>query len=121
MSNRPGLGALALDDIASVLLENNLDELVDVPTSLRHGPRLLPLGRYLRRKLRERIGRAPDTPKEVLDQMAETLRIVRETAHANAPRGFRQTAFKNAVVELGSQKRRQLEHRAKVFKTRKSL
>lgn len=60
MSLRPGIGAgamLALADAlntptgaASVALHG------DVPTQLRHEGKSLPLGRYLRRKVREEMG-----------------------------------------------------------------
>lgn len=58
MSLRPGIGATAMDDVASVMMQFNLDTLQgDVPSSLQSGKKSLPLGRYLRQQLREKIGR----------------------------------------------------------------
>lgn len=57
MSNRPGIGALAVPLIAEVI-KNNPETLTptgDVPISLIHGQRQLPLGKYLREKLREEL------------------------------------------------------------------
>lgn len=60
MSLRPGIGALAMPDVAGALSDVHgarlLSEAGDVPLALRHGGRSLPLGRYLRRKLRDELG-----------------------------------------------------------------
>lgn len=69
MSLRPGIGSGATSDIARSLLcgssINQLSVSCDVPTTLRHGKRLLPLGRYLRRQIRGELGFiSKDTPPE---------------------------------------------------------
>lgn len=60
MSLRPGIGALAMDQVADMLHTRVGSRLIaetgDVPTVLRHGGKPMPLGRYLRRKLREKVG-----------------------------------------------------------------
>lgn len=85
MSNRPGIGALALAEVAHVFLSHDLDETeTDVPNHLNHGRVAYPLGRYLKRKLREQIGKSPDTPKEVLDRYEEEMRPLREFAFTNS-------------------------------------
>lgn len=81
MSLRPGIGADAMWDVASDLLrDNGMVGRVDVPTSLAHGRTHLPLGRYLRRKLRIAIGKDGDCPAEVLEKLAEEMRPLRESA-----------------------------------------
>lgn len=60
MSLKPGLGALALPSVAASLntvpaAAIGLRNFGDVPTVLQHGKRKLPLGRYLRGKLRESV------------------------------------------------------------------
>lgn len=81
MSLRPGLGAGFVPEIASTLMENGLEKtLVDVPATLRHGRKEWPLGRYLRQKLRQQIGRDAKAP-EVED--AEVL-LLREDAFARS-------------------------------------
>lgn len=108
MSLRPGVGLGMMDEVASVLLEHKLDEkMIDVPLALQHGTKKWPLGRYLRRKLRERIGREPSTPQKVLEAQAEELRPLREAAfNASVP-------FKEKVLEKSEGKRIQLEAREK--------
>lgn len=59
MSLKPGIGALAVDDICDVLTsKSGVNCLVgnkDIPVVLMHGKKMLPLGRYLRSKCREKI------------------------------------------------------------------
>lgn len=59
MSNRPGIGAHALDELEDFLYSEQGAKLLmqtkDVPLFLMHGGKKLPLGRYLRGKLRERL------------------------------------------------------------------
>lgn len=60
MSLRPGIGAPFIPTVASALLDESGSRLIalegDVPAALLHGRKQLPLGRYLRRKLREECG-----------------------------------------------------------------
>lgn len=66
MSRRPGIGALDIDKIAETIFyygESALTDSGDVPVSLIHGSKSLPLGRFLREKLREQIG-VNDATKE---------------------------------------------------------
>ena len=84
MSLRPGIGLGMMDDLASVLMEHKLDEkMIDVPTSLQHGTKQWPLGRYLRRKLRARIGRDENTPYEEVRKRQEEMQPLREVAWNN--------------------------------------
>lgn len=57
MSNRPGLGLMAMHDVADAFLSFNLEQSqADVPAALRLGSRMMPVGRYLKGKLREMTG-----------------------------------------------------------------
>jgi len=60
MSLRPGLGAFAVPGIAEVLATRagaqSIATTGDIPAVLRNENRMLPLGRYLRRKVREELG-----------------------------------------------------------------
>lgn len=81
MSLRPGIGHSALWEIASELMRLDLDtSQADVPVSLRHGKRMLPLGRYLRRNLRSMIGNDPKAPQAALDEVQAQVRPLRELA-----------------------------------------
>lgn len=63
MSNRPGIGADAMAIVGEALFNKHVVNQIeidgDVPSSLSHGRRSLPLGRYLRQKLRDYVGQ-PD-------------------------------------------------------------
>lgn len=79
MSLKPGIGAGMMHEVASALLEHD-DQLEDVPTVLRHGMKQMPLGRYLRKKLRAAMGREVTTPASVLEKRSEEMRPLREYA-----------------------------------------
>lgn len=116
MSLRPGIGADAMHDVASVLMQFNLEETqVDVPSSLRHGSRLLPLGRYLRRKLRQYVGKDEKTPQEVLDAMVEEMRPLRQAAFDNSE------SFAQAIIKAADGKVARLEAKQRLNRKRKPL
>lgn len=110
MSLKPGLGADFVPEIASTLLGINYEKRGDdVPAALQHGTRTLPLGRYLRRKLREQLGKSPDAPQSTLDKVKEDLQPLRETAFDNS------RPFKAEVVNNGAQAVLNMETKAKIF------
>lgn len=122
MSNRPGIGYSALHEIASELMRYDFEKTEDdVPTGLRHGPKVLPLGRYLRRKLRLMCGLDETAPQKVLDKMAEEMRPLYEAAF-NTPRdGPRENFFRSLLIDLDSPRVTQMEARQRIYKERKSL
>ena len=113
MSLRPGIGADMMDEVASVLLQYPTEELEDVPGVLRHGSRLLPLGRYLKGRLRERIGRPKNAPQIVLEKQKEELRPLHEIAYATAPTGSKAFLFKSMVIDAGEGQRIRTEAKHK--------
>lgn len=97
MSLKPGIGAFAISDVASDMMQRRVENISpDVPVGLRHGSSILPLGRYLRRRLRAEIGRDPAAPPEVMDALRERMRPVFEAASSVVPRGT--GGLKNLVV-----------------------
>lgn len=86
-SNRPGIGAGYMEAVAEKLRDIGYSD-EDVPNSLRHGNRLLPLGRYLVRRLRRELGREESAPQSTLDKVAEEVWSVRVAARHH-PEGFR--------------------------------
>lgn len=116
MSLRPGLGADVMDDLASTLLEHNLEkEIEDVPTHLQHGKKKLPLGRYLRRRLRARIGRDPGCPQTVFDRAKEEMQHMRATAAET------QSTFRKVLEDSNKQKITNIMTRHKIWKSRKTI
>lgn len=118
MSLRPGIGYHALWEIADVLMSLDLDvSEADVPSALRHGKRIWPLGRYLRSRLRLMIGKEATCPDEVLQEVASKLLPLRLAARASSEN----PSFKAQVVEAFAQDVLNLETRNKIFRKRSDL
>lgn len=124
MSLRPGIGGDAMHEVADVLLQYAASD-GDVPTALRHGKRILPLGRYLTRRLRTMTGRAPGAPEITLATLKEKMRPLHEAAAAatSAPgmARFRDDALKTAILKENEGRISQVEARSAIFKKRGSI
>lgn len=121
MSNRPGIGSDALWEIASELMRYEpLDDRIsqgDVPVALRHGGKQLPLGRYLRKKLRVLIGReglAPDVAIQKIEEELYPLRLAARSS-AEAPSLARQMAIANAGAVANFEARQKLQRKGKMI------
>lgn len=109
-----GLGRDFMWEVASDWLRYDLEEKYqDVPGALRHGKKIMPLGRYLRGKLREMVGKDAKAPQATLDQIKEELRPVRESAF-NSSR-----SFKDEIVKANEQAVLNMESRRAIFKSKK--
>ena len=116
-----GLGVGALDAIVKTIKDFNLDDPnTDVPSVLRHGKKLLPLGRYLKRKLREKLGRSPDAPASALDEIKAEMFALRKASE--------ETWDSATFISVSELKRRSqaqplknLEARQKLFKKGRNL
>lgn len=117
MSLRPGIGAAAMADVARSLQSDvGLDEVSlvgDVPSALRHGRKMLPLGRYLRRVIRGELGFASkDTPPDY--SRLQGLRVADEKATARAlfrSQGLKPWEVEKMMLDTRSQKILNLESR----------
>lgn len=117
MSRRPGIGVGFMHDVASALMDHNLDEkMLDVPLSLSHGTQKLPLGRFLRRKLRTLIGRDEKQPNNLPPTDFEIqLQTMRETAFNNS------SPLKEEILKNSLGKRIQIEAKHNRFKNKGTL
>lgn len=116
MSLRPGIGLGMMHELASTLMEHQLDErMVDVPLTLQHGTKQLPLGRYLRRKLRTLLDKDPNVPAAVMESMAAELLPLRQAAFDNSQ------SVKSKVLEASLGKRIQIEARENRYKKRGTI
>lgn len=115
-SNRPGIGHDFMHEVASTLLGLEQEQ-PDVPSVLQHGMRKLPLGRYLRRKLRTMVGRDEKTPEEITRQLSEELLPLRQAAKLDKEN----PSLKHQILQVNKGSIAQLENRQKIFKQRKSL
>ena len=88
----------------------------DVPSALRHGNKVLPLGRYLRRLIRIQLGRDPATPKEVLLEKSKEMLalLVDEKGHISFHGASKIRSQAQAAASS-------LTSRARVFKKRGSI
>lgn len=105
MSLKPGIGADAMWSVASEMMRYD----AEVPTSLHHGKKGWPLGRYLRAKLKEMTGREKGATAEDLQRLAENLQAVRSFAWAN------DRAVSSVYEELseGLEKKLSMKHKEK--------
>lgn len=69
MSRRPGIAAGYAEALAESLLRGGFNSgSVDVPEAVFQGKKLVPLGRYLRQKVRRAVGRDEATPEIALSE-----------------------------------------------------
>lgn len=120
MSLRPGIGADAMSVVAAAVSGLPLATLNDwdgdVPSVLMHGKKKLPLGRYLRRKLREKLGRSPDAPESALQKYGTEMRVMFEDAFKD--KEIPKTSLKNVLVYKNKQKVLNIEKRSNLYNSK---
>lgn len=115
MSLRPGIGAEAMKVIAEQLgtdagLEEMMRRCGDVPSQLLVGRRKVPLGRYLRAKLREEVGMPAHVKQRITDAWSqerslEVLALFKNSTAVDA---------RSAVVEASLGRIQSVEARSKI-------
>lgn len=115
-SRKGGLGAGFMHDYASALIQFNLEETAqgDVPSTLRHGKREMPLGRYLRRKLRTLVGKEPNAPYTLPD--ADMLALQQA-----AQRSKTLPSLKAHLLSANKTKALSIEKRFRIYKPKGKL
>lgn len=127
MSLRPGIGAIAIKKLATPGEHSqrviNVLKSIDAPVVLRSNGRILPLGRYLRRKWREALGRPLDTPQPILGQYRAELSTMLKKDEQEKSSGLHGVKQKAAYHHWrkNSQKALSLESRAKIYSKGKTL
>jgi len=118
-STRPhGIGFNALHDVASTFLQYDLESTQpDVPSGLRHGKKIKPLGRYLQRQLRTLCGRPEATPEEVIKERYEQMLPVRLAARASKD----DPSIIAQLKKVNAAKIASIEARQKIFKQRNTI
>ena len=117
MSLRPGIGANSIGRIADALARYE----AGVPGGLRHGERVLPLGRYLREKIYETRPNAEIEKVKCLEDWKKELQALREAAKALSDKKvyvegtYDHEIFRRLLVEQDMEKVRQLEARRKLY------
>lgn len=123
MSLKPGIGASATWELADYYLTWGKNQ-PDVPGALRHGRRILPLGRYLRRLTRARAGLSDGSaPQATLDEQKARLQTLWSAAVAIAPgnRSLQELNFGNLITKAYEGKANALANRSRIFKKRNTL
>lgn len=117
MSLRPGIGASAMIDVADAVMSSTAMSIQsDVPGVLRHGPRLMPLGRYLKKKLRALcwIDEEEASKEGMTAYKSEILAEVIKTENVSK-------SIKKIISEKNQQKVIQTEVRHRIFSKTRSL
>lgn len=118
MSLRPGVGHGILDQVAAVIARYKLfTPEGDVPVTLRHGATEYPLGRYLRKQLRKKLGLNEKAPQAVLDKYNEEMLPLRMAARSDNEN----PSFKAHLLEASRGKMEQVLARHKTFKRKGTL
>lgn len=131
MSLKPGIGYHAMHEIASLHLTYNVAENHgDVIPSIREGPAVRPLGRYLTRTLRHLTGNEKSAPTITLQRQAEKLRnllkdSINPTAYDNPyKKNLTETeklTFKNKILDKYQGRRASIETKQRIYKKRGTI
>lgn len=117
MSLRPGIACAAMDTVADSLATDGgctlLTNQGDVPHSLKHGRKSMPLGRYLTKKLREKIGGANAMSQEAKTKFSIEMSQLFTDAIKD-PENKNKT-FKQILIEKNKQKVLNMETRTQIW------
>lgn len=121
-SNRPGIGAPAMVVIADRLhTDAGLDEMIlrdgDVPHRLQVGRRSIPLGRYLRERLRVHMG----MPEHVRQRIKDKFTLERSMELLALWRSTGALTTRDALVETNLGRIQSVEARAKIRASQRTL
>lgn len=126
MSNRPGIGASFIPAIMDMLEttygKELLIELGDAPDLIQIGGKDILLGKYLKNKLREKIGVSEETKKAKLSQLQkesvkEWLEYLEKHSKTEVPyKEIEYRSQRDFVVDQNIQKIRDVEKRHNTFK-----
>ena len=119
MSLKPGVGAGILEKVAEVITRYDLlTPEGDVPVTLRHGTQLYPLGRYLRRQLRKKLGldqRSPNVLSPEASYQAFINNTEMQAVHEAARLDKVNPSFKYHLLQASKGKVDQVIARQKLY------
>jgi len=120
MSLRPGIGADATWELADVHLQW-CEDAPDVVTALRHGGRILPLGRYLTQRLRAQTGRPINAPEATLAKLeAEVLDVRMASEAIGGTQGWR-LIMKDLLIQKNQGHINNVEGRERIYGKRRKI
>lgn len=119
MSLRPGIGAGAAVYLANALRSAGMGEDRVTPAAYRFGSRILPIGKYVRGKVRKELGFGEKATEEEVLVAKERLRplydIAARLTEKTVSRTVSDKLLYRLLVEANKEKARQLEVREKIF------
>lgn len=123
MSLRPGIGAYAMSVVSEDVNRFGLVRNRVVPAALRIGGRILPIGKYLRGRLRQELGLGDVATVEEVEVAKERMQSMYALAQAFTDQSVAYGAERVSdkvlyavLVEANREKARQLEVREKIWK-----
>lgn len=126
MSRRPGIAAGAIEELSELVFSQyGRDEILktgQLPSVLRHGSSLMPLGRYLRKKLAEAIGtneKFDDSSKEDFQKQMQALWLDAQDDETLSPE--EKLTLKSVLLRKNKQKVASLEAKQKIYNSKGDL
>lgn len=117
MSLRPGIGAGSTQDISRAIHSSAgleyINKTGDVPYALKNGSKIVPIGRYLRGLLREKLWGSRDVPLQRKKAYWQEMWALRKKAETDPQR--KASTYKQYLVEKNSQVVLNLEARTKLL------
>lgn len=119
MSLRPGIGAPAVSSLAEAISNKHgwdeIERTGDVPAVLRHSGRNLPLGRFMRRKLREAIGfEFTAEPERIAYEKTAEMYAMYQNYLLDQASGAQRASFAEYLEHKAALKVKKMEKRASI-------
>lgn len=127
MSLRPGIGAGAMAMLADALgTDHGLNELLktgDVPQYLQMGKKKIPIGRYLREKLRQEIGMPKHVSQAAKDAASHKRALELQALHADKEVSTEKykVVTRKSLLSAWEGKINNVEGRSRIWKKRSTL
>lgn len=121
MSRKPGVGSYGADKIAAALQNRLLLEKDDVPLSLVHGSKVLPLGRYLSDRVHNLMGHEYSPHEKTLTFEKNLRSLCNSHADRSSIAPFLGHSMAHALTFLGGQRILDLETKHRIFNKEKTL
>lgn len=115
MSRRPGLGASAMKDVAGAYEEYLKAETFTTgtfPAVLQYGKKKMPLGRYLKRVLRQELGYGKELTSEEIQAFGTKMRGMFEAEKETSKQEKRKIKY---IESIDKQRIKSLESRFKIY------
>lgn len=122
MSLRPGIGSQGMSAVAQTLRDTpgwEKNTAGDVPGVLRHGSRIMPVGRYLRHRLRSELGVSDNAKLAFQNQRSsEVLALYQNYLNDEKKEGRVPLSIRHMVITQSAQKILNMETRYKIFNSK---